>query len=437
VKRLVILVPLAVLLLPILILLLVSTTPVITLDPSLTIVGSLTPVKLHVEGKHGIRRLTVFLDQNGVQYKAAETTQPTTRVFWHAAAPADLTLAAGSKTTPALKDGKATLTVEAVSNDFRGSTATVVRDVTVITAPPFVTTDGDQHYINQGGSESVLINPSGYWTETGVKVGKYSFRSFPMPGGKPGRFALYAFPWDLSEDIAPEVFARNPSGAEATAHFSYKLFPKAFRKRDLTLGDAFLQRVDNEIDPGGSGDLLTRFLKINREFRKQNNQTLADLRLKTEERFLWTEPFEQQPNSKVESVFADVRSYIYKDKKVDEQVHLGFDLSVTQHVAVQASNDGKIVYAGRLGIYGNCVVIDHGYGLQSIYGHLSQIDVKVGDSVKKRQVIGRSGSTGLAGGDHLHFSMQLDGVQINPVEWWDRHWIKDHVWKRLGMSSKP
>jgi murein DD-endopeptidase MepM/ murein hydrolase activator NlpD len=136
-------------------------------------------------------------------------------------------------------------------------------------------------------------------------------------------------------------------------------------------------------------------------------------------------------------VFADVRSYVYKDKKVDEQVHLGFDLSVTQHVAVQASNDGKIVYAGRLGIYGNCVVIDHGYGLQSIYGHLSQIDVKVGDSVKKRQAIGRSGSTGLAGGDHLHFSMQLDGVQINPVEWWDQHWIKDHVWKRLGMPSKP
>ena len=84
-------------------------------------------------------------------------------------------------------------------------------------------------------------------------------------------------------------------------------------------------------------------------------------------------------------------------------------------MAIPASNDGKVVWASDLGIYGNCVVVDHGYGLQSIYGHMSQIGVKVGDMVKSGQTLGRSGSTGLAGGDHLHFSMQLDGVQVNPV----------------------
>jgi len=78
------------------------------------------------------------------------------------------------------------------------------------------------------------------------------------------------------------------------------------------------------------------------------------------------------------------------------------------------------------------VAIDHGYGLQSIYGHLSRIGVKLGDMVKKGQMIGRSGSTGLAGGDHLHFSMQLDGVQVNPVEWWDEQWIEDRVLSRLS-----
>ena len=116
---------------------------------------------------------------------------------------------------------------------------------------------------------------------------------------------------------------------------------------------------------------------------------------------------------------------------MDEQVHLGFDLSVTQHVPVEAANDGQVVYASDLGIYGNCVVIDHGYGLQSIYGHLSSIDVKPGDMVKQKQSLGRSGSTGLAGGDHLHFSMQVDGVQVNPVEWWDDHWIKDRIRSKL------
>lgn len=435
VKRLLIIIPLALILLPVLILLLLSATPAIELDPAVTAVGSQTPLKIHVKAPHGIRRLTAFVEQNGTRYQAAELDLPSTRFRWHKAPPSDAMLLVGSKTTPALKDGKATLTIEAVSNDFRGSTAAVTREIMVATQPPLVSADGEQHYINQGGSETVLISPSGYWTEAGVKVGKYTFRSFAMPGGKPGRFSLYAFPWDLPEDAVPEVFARNPAGAEATARFNYKLFPKPARKRDLNIDDAFLERVLSDIQPGATGDLLTRFLDVNRNMRRQNNQTLADLRFKTEERFLWNEPFQQQPNSKVESVFADDRSYLYKGKKVDEQVHLGFDLSITRHVPIEASNDGKVVYASRLGIYGNCVVLDHGYGLQSIYGHLSQIDVKVGDMVRKKQVIGRSGSTGLAGGDHLHFSMQLDGVQVNPVEWWDGHWIKDHVRNRLGTTD--
>jgi murein DD-endopeptidase MepM/ murein hydrolase activator NlpD len=92
-----------------------------------------------------------------------------------------------------------------------------------------------------------------------------------------------------------------------------------------------------------------------------------------------------------------------------------------------------VLYASDLGIYGNCVVIDHGYGLQSIYGHLSSFDVKAGDDVKKGQTIARSGATGLAGGDHLHYSMQVDGVQVNPVEWWDAHWIHDRILSKLPV----
>ena len=81
-----------------------------------------------------------------------------------------------------------------------------------------------------------------------------------------------------------------------------------------------------------------------------------------------------------------------------------------------------------LGIYGNCVVIDHGYGLQSIYGHMSQIAVKPGDMVKKEPADrAAAAATGMAGGDHLHFSMQVDGVQVQPIEWWDEHWIQDRI----------
>jgi murein DD-endopeptidase MepM/ murein hydrolase activator NlpD len=116
-------------------------------------------------------------------------------------------------------------------------------------------------------------------------------------------------------------------------------------------------------------------------------------------------------------------------------VHLGFDLAVTVNIPVKAGNDGKVVYADYLGIYGNCVIIDHGMGVSSLYGHLASIDVKTGDTVTRDQVIGRSGMTGLAGGDHLHFSIQVQGHPVNPVEWWDPHWIDDRVLRKIREAG--
>jgi murein DD-endopeptidase MepM/ murein hydrolase activator NlpD len=179
----------------------------------------------------------------------------------------------------------------------------------------------------------------------------------------------------------------------------------------------------------------SRFVRINTEMRQANNKTLADLRLKTADQFLWHQAFTHQSHAQAEATFADVRSYIYHGKKIDQQVHLGYDLAVTQHVGVEASNDGRVVWAAPLGIYGNCIVVDQGYGLQTIYGHLSRIDVREGDMVKRSQTIGLSGMTGMAGGDHVHFAMQLDGVQIDPKEWWDAHWIQDHVVHRVDLPD--
>jgi murein DD-endopeptidase MepM/ murein hydrolase activator NlpD len=194
-----------------------------------------------------------------------------------------------------------------------------------------------------------------------------------------------------------------------------------------------MQKLVNSVDPTGAiapgKDLLTRFLYINGDLRRKNNRTLADLRFKTEEKILWNGPFIHW--GKEEADFADVRNYIYHGQKVDQQVHLGFDLSDTENSPVQAANDGRVVWASDLGIYGNCIVVDHGYSLQSIYGHLRQIDVKVGDTVTKGQKMGIAGQTGLAGGVHVHFSMQIDGVQVNPREWWDEHWIKDRILSKL------
>ena len=404
-------------------------------DPQPMNIGVSTPVAVRFANPHGLRRFTASIEQNGTSTPLIESKSTPDRFkFWLAQVPEqDIRFNAGSKAAPNLKEGKARLVVEAQSNDFRGVTDTISTDVDVVLRPPAISADGFQHYINQGGSEMVLLAPTGSWSEAGVRVAKDTYRSFPIAGSTQ-RLALFAYPWDTPIDTAPVVYAKNSAGTEATARFWFKIFPKKFRMRDLPIDDKFLDKVVNQIDPGGTGDLLTRFLKINGDMRRANNKTLADLRFKTAEKFLWTEPFQQLANSKVESEFADVRSYIYKGKKVDQQVHLGFDLAVSAHTPVVASNDGKVVWAAPLGIYGNCIVVDHGYGLQSIYGHLSSIAVKDGDMVKRGQEMGKSGSTGLAGGDHLHYSMQVEGVEVNPVEWWDAHWIKDHVRDRLKQQ---
>jgi murein DD-endopeptidase MepM/ murein hydrolase activator NlpD len=419
-------------LLPVVIVLARSATPVITLTTPVVTVGQATPMQIRAHDPRGIRKATASIEQNGTRYPVWEMAQPakTADNTWN--------FTAGVQSTPQLKDGAARLIVEATSNDLLRKSARIERDVTVVTRPPSVTADSDQHYLYLGMADLATFNITGHWAEAGVRVGDQTFRAWPMPGGKPGYFSLFAFAWNMPPSTSPVVYASSGGGNDSASPLVYQ-FPKKeqpkYTAHDLQISDEFLNRVVKELDPDGSGDPVARFVKINSEMRRANNRTLADLRHKSEDHFLWSEPFARQAHSQAEATFADVRSYYYHGKKIDQQVHLGYDLAVTQHVGVEASNDGRVVWAAPLGIYGNCIVVDHGYGLQTIYGHLSQINVHEGDMVKRGQTMGLSGMTGMAGGDHIHFAMQLDGVQIDPKEWWDSHWIKDHIAKRVDLPG--
>ncbi len=409
-----------------------TSKPVISVVPPVAALGQSTPVTLHVSTKKGVHDAKVWIEQNGQKLHVWDMSQPTKEPE------ANWTFNAGSKSVPQLKDGRATLVIEATANGMIKKSAHWQQDVSVATTPPSVTADSDQHYLYRGMADLATMNVSGSWTEAGIRVGDQTFRAWPMPDGKPGFFSLYAFAWNMPDGTPVVAYASNGPGNVATSplvtQFPKKEQPK-YTKHELQIDDKFMQKVVNELDPNSSGDMVTRFVKINSQMRVANNKTLSDLRLKTEPKFLWSQVFLRQPGAKNEAMFADNRSYIYQGKKIDEQTHLGYDLAVTQHVGVQAANDGKVVYAAPLGIYGNCIVVDHGYGLQTIYGHLSQIQVKEGDMVKRGQVMGLSGMTGMAGGDHIHFTMQLDGVQIDPKNWWDPHWIKDHIAKRVDLPG--
>jgi murein DD-endopeptidase MepM/ murein hydrolase activator NlpD len=182
------------------------------------------------------------------------------------------------------------------------------------------------------------------------------------------------------------------------------------------------------------GGVLENYLQINRDVRKRNDASLVELARKSQPAFLWRTTFRPMVNTAIRAGFAEQRTYVYQDRKVDQQDHLGLDMASVRADPVPASNDGVVAFAGYLGIYGNCVVLDHGYGLQTLYGHLSSLEVKAGDKVTRAQTIGRSGSSGLAGGDHLHFAVLLQGLPVSPIEWFDRKWINDRLKLKLGAA---
>lgn len=397
----------------------------------LAAIGPSTSILVEVDAPHGVKFFSATLEQNGQsQTVYQDKTHTKQRVGAY-------TFYAGQKQATFLKEGAAKLVMKASSNDLRGATSELAQDVQVILRPPTIVADGFQHYINQGGSELVTLDVGGSWSDAGVRVAGYSAGSFAMPGepdSSSHRFSLFPYPWDVSPDTVPLAFVRNVAGTEVTTSFWVKVFPKKFRESTIHVSDSNLQKVVDELDPDGSGTLLDRFIKLNREMRKANSQTIYELRKNTEHKILWSGPFIPVKGAR-ESFFADRRSYVYKGRKFDEQVHLGYDLAQTMNSPVKAANSGKVIFADRLGLYGNCVILDHGYSLQSLYGHMSKILVKVGETAGKEQQIGISGATGMAFGDHVHFSMMIAGVQIDPKEWWDEHWIHDRILSKIGPGA--
>jgi murein DD-endopeptidase MepM/ murein hydrolase activator NlpD len=218
-----------------------------------------------------------------------------------------------------------------------------------------------------------------------------------------------------------------------------ELKPRAFPRDTITLTEAFLQAKVPELLPqrAPTQPLIDGFLVINRDQRREAEEAKFKISAKTADKPLWEGPFVQPRNTKVFSNFAETRTYVYQGRAVDTQVHVGFDLASTKQSPVPAANAGQVAFAGPLTIYGNTVIVDHGLGLQTLYAHLSTIDVKLGDAVTKGQELGRSGTTGLAVGDHLHFEVLVSGVSVTPIEWWDGKWIRDRVNKPLKAAGLP
>jgi murein DD-endopeptidase MepM/ murein hydrolase activator NlpD len=432
--------------------------PSVEISQPAKFIGASSPLEVRVSAPGAnLKSLRIALEQNGKQHELFTLGDPKGATVKQDGADRLLvTGAVGKEKISELTSGTARVLVTAsrpVVYGIRNVETQSSKDVQVRLERPRLAIVSTHHYINHGGSETVVYRVTPADVTSGVLVGDIEYPGYPATGvtvegvriSDPDlRVAFFALLHDQDLKTPIRLFARDEAGNSARADFDHRTFPKPFKRSRIQLDDRFLDRVvpailesTTEIKP--EGDTVAKFLTINGDLRRKNAEKIRGFGAQTTGELLWRGiVFHPFTNSAVESAFADHRTYIYKGREIDQQIHLGFDLASYTGTPVVAANRGKVLYADELGIYGNCVILDHGMGVQSLYAHLSSMDVKSGQIVDKEATLGRSGMTGLAGGDHLHFTMLVNGQMVNPVEWWDAHWIEDRILRKLraiGGSS--
>ncbi|MEE4272033.1 MAG: M23 family metallopeptidase [Thermoanaerobaculales bacterium] len=424
----------------------VGPVPDIVLSTDYPAVGRATTVTaVFSEPVRGLVDIRLEVIQNDrVEVLASERPEPGSLLPWSkhkGTAEAVLTGAVGTDAFGWLTDDSAVVraTAERRSGFFRRSDAVVAeRTLPVRVRPPRLEISSSQHYGRQGGAGAVVYRVGPTAVLSGVRAGDHVSPGAPLAGGDPDEsFVIYALPWNLDDAGEIRLFAEDDAGNRVEQSFLDLFNARPPTTDTIRLSDGFLERVVPAISsrtPGfdDSRSLLDQYLEINSDLRQAELQRIVELSRDSEPAFLWSGSFLQMAGSAQMAGFAEQRSYVYDGRAVDQQTHLGLDLASTAKAAVPAPNSGRVLFAGWMTLYGNAVVIDHGYGLLSVSGHLSSLAVTEGEAVHRGQIIGRSGATGLAGGDHLHLEIFVHGQSVDPVEWLDGKWIEEKIMSKIG-----
>ncbi len=409
------------------------------LKPAPKFIGVRTPLTLELRAaRGGVAAVEVRLVQGQSRVTAFQQTFPAPSGVQRV----DVVVAGRDL---GLREGAATLEVRARDDFWRpmriDEHPVVTQPVQLDFTPPSLEVLAATRYLHQGGGGLAALRARGAARVT-VKVGDRQVPAFPAGSEESGlAVALFGLPWNLPTTTPITAHAEDEAGNTVSRPVPGEIRARRFPTDVIDLSERFLAAKLPELLPERGpippDQFAAAFLVVNRDQRQAAEEAKRRIGARTEPRPLWAGAFVQPRNTKVFSNFAETRSYRYEGREVDVQVHLGYDLASLKQSPVPAANAGRVVFAGPLTIYGNTVVVDHGLGLQTLYGHMSSLEVKEGDQVTQGQELGRTGTTGLAVGDHLHFEVLLHGVSVTPVEWWDGKWIRDHVGLPLREAGIP
>lgn len=415
--------------------------PVVEAPESLVVGRKAARVEIAArDPRSGLKRLSVRLRHAGGEEVLHEEERPGNLFTGASLRPAPPVAVEIDPEAMGLEDGDATLRVEAVDWSWadltRGNRTVVEIPVRIDTRPPRLAAATGLTYVRRGGAGAVAYMVGQDAARDGVQVGEAFFRGHPHPAGGDGRrIALFAVPRDAPENPDIRIVAEDAAGNRSSVGWATRFFERKFDDVPIHLSQGFLNAkvpplsIELEVE---AEDPVAAFQEINREVRAQNEARIREITAESASGPLWEGAFLQMRNSAVTSRFAEHRRYLVDGQQVSEAIHYGYDLASTAGAPIEAANAGRVIFADALGIYGNCVILDHGLGLFSLYGHLSSIEVAPGDRVEKGQRLGVSGETGLAGGDHLHFAILVGDTYVDPKEWWDAKWVQEKIMSRVA-----
>lgn len=330
-----------------------------------------------------------------------------------------------------------------------GNSAAKKIEIDIDTKRPNINILANSRMINQGGSALVVFQAEDEnMKHLYVLANGHTFKAQPYK--KEGYYAaLIAWPFtDTSFDA--KIVAKDSAGNTRETHIPYYHGNPHYKNSKIHATDKFIDGKITDLAAGDPeyaniDDKLAKLKAINEKMREKNEALIHKLSKKVSDEMIdsWKmKRFHPLKNGKKVASYGDHRFYYYDDKNhiISESYHVGYDLASTKMADIVSSNPGKVVYADENGIYGNMPMIDHGLGLYTLYGHCSQIFVKEGDEVHAGEVIAKTGMTGLALGDHLHFGIVIQGIEVRPVEWFDQKWITkfiDRVFEEADRIIEP
>ena len=345
------------------------------------------------------------------------------------------------------KDGSLKIDVYDTSkwNFFKGNQTISNSKIIIDKKNPVANVITNSYLLRQGGSGIIIVeindeNLKDYYISFNDKE---IFELFPFY--KKNYFiSIITWPIDIKEFKKVNVVAVDLAGNKTEAKVPFYI--KEFKEKidNIKISDDFVNNISKHVlensDMNVPSSIVDIFIKTNKELREKNLKTIREVVKKNLVNDMKTsfdiKPFVRLPNAATFAQFGERRHYFYGEEKIDEAWHLGMDWASVKRAEVQVTNPGKVIFKDYLGIYGDTVIIDHGLGVGTLYAHTSSINVEVNDEVKAGQHIANTGATGAVFGDHLHFGVLVQGIEVNPNEWLDYTWMKTNVTKTINDAVK-